>query len=77
MLTTQSYCPGAPRNGTDALFDPALPMDVRGAGNGREATFDSVLDANGTPGPGDPGTPPTEPPGGTRAPNVPAPWRRE
>ncbi|MGZ3100272.1 dioxygenase family protein [Streptomyces sp. H62] len=66
VLTTQLYFPGEPRNGTDALFDPALLMNVRSAGGGREATFDFVLDVDGAPGP-DPTDPPTDPPGGTWA----------
>ncbi|MFE4418687.1 carbohydrate-binding protein [Streptomyces sp. NPDC056817] len=68
VLTTQLYFPGEPRNGTDALFDPALLMNVRGAGNAKEGTFDFVLNVDGTPGPSDPGTPPTNPPNGTWAP---------
>ncbi|MFC8995072.1 carbohydrate-binding protein [Streptomyces rochei] len=64
VLTTQLYFPGEPRNSTDALFDPALLMNVRSAGGGKEATFDFVLDVDGGPGP-DPTDPPTEPPGGT------------
>ncbi len=55
VLTTQLYFPGEPRNATDALFDPALLMDVRLSGPGREASFDFVLDVSGgqEPGPGD------------------------
>lgn len=44
ILTTQLYFPGEPRNETDAIFDPALLMNVRDAGGGKEATFDFVLD---------------------------------
>lgn len=68
VLTTQLYFPGEPRNGTDALFDPALLMNVRDAGGRKEATFDFVLDVAGTPGPGDPTDPPTQPPGSAWAP---------
>jgi protocatechuate 3,4-dioxygenase beta subunit len=66
VLTTQLYFPGEPRNGTDALFDPALLMSVRDAGDRKEGTFDFVLDVDGGPGP-DPTDPPTDPPGGTWA----------
>ncbi|CAL9420594.1 carbohydrate-binding protein [Streptomyces sp. Tu 3180] len=59
VLTTQLYFPGEPRNSTDALFDPALLMNVRDAGGGKEATFDFVLDVDGGP---------TDPPGGGWAP---------
>ncbi|MGV9346449.1 dioxygenase family protein [Streptomyces spiralis] len=68
VLTTQLYFPGEPRNTTDTLFDATLLMNVRGAGGGKEGTFDFVLDVEGTPGPGDPTDPPTDPPGGTWAP---------
>ncbi|AQS68638.1 carbohydrate-binding protein [Streptomyces pactum] len=64
VLTTQLYFPGEPRNSTDALFDPALLMNVRGAGGGREGSFDFVLDVDGDPAPTDP---PTGPPNGTWA----------
>ncbi|MGY3680800.1 carbohydrate-binding protein [Streptomyces sp. TE33382] len=69
VLTTQLYFPNEPRNNTDALFDPELLMNVRNVGNGREGTFDFVLDIAQTPGPTDPPTnPPTDPPtGGTWA----------
>jgi protocatechuate 3,4-dioxygenase beta subunit len=43
ILTTQLYFPGEPRNGTDAIFDVALLMDVRRAGSGRRARFRFVL----------------------------------
>ncbi|MGW8378109.1 dioxygenase family protein [Actinacidiphila sp. SB3-2] len=43
ILTTQLYFPGEPRNNTDSLFDPELLMNVRSAGNAKEATFDFVL----------------------------------
>jgi protocatechuate 3,4-dioxygenase beta subunit len=68
VLTTQLYFPGEPRNGTDALFDPALLMNVRDAGGRRQGAFDFVLDVAGVPGPGEPTDPPTGPPGGTWAP---------
>ncbi|WP_239115386.1 carbohydrate-binding protein [Streptomyces sp. SID8499] len=68
VLTTQLYFPGEPRNTTDSLFDATLLMNVRGAGGGKEGTFDFVLNVDGTPGPGDPTDPPTDPPGGTWAP---------
>ncbi|MGV9694336.1 dioxygenase family protein [Streptomyces sp. NPDC003470] len=68
VLTTQLYFPGEPRNNTDTIFDPALLMNVRDAGGGKEATFDFVLNVDGGPGPGTPTDPPTDPPGGTWAP---------
>lgn len=52
VLTTQLYFPGEPRNNTDALFDPALLMDVRQNGQVREASFDFVLNVSQGPGPG-------------------------
>lgn len=71
ILTTQLYFPNEPRNNTDALFDPELLMNVRSVGNGRQGTFDFVLDVAQTPGPSDPPTrPPTDPPGGTWAPGT-------
>ncbi|MDA3645049.1 dioxygenase [Saccharopolyspora indica] len=39
ILTTQLYFPGEPGNDWDAIFDPALLMDVQGS----NATFDFVL----------------------------------
>ncbi|WP_407111272.1 carbohydrate-binding protein [Streptomyces sp. DSM 116494] len=66
VLTTQLYFPGEPRNSTDALFDPALLMNVRAAGGGRQGAFDFVLDVEG--GPTDP---PTDPPSGSWAPGHP------
>ncbi|MFF9350262.1 carbohydrate-binding protein [Streptomyces sp. NPDC014734] len=67
ILTTQLYFPDEPRNNTDMLFDPALLMNVRDIGSGREGTFDFVLDVE--QGPTNPPTdPPTDPPtGGTWA----------
>ncbi|CAM5336846.1 hypothetical protein SCALM49S_01644 [Streptomyces californicus] len=62
ILTTQLYFPNEPRNNTDALFDPELPTNVRNVGNGRQGSFDFVLDVAQTPGPSEPPTkPPTEP----------------
>ncbi|MBW5248208.1 dioxygenase, partial [Streptomyces sp. P01-B04] len=57
ILTTQLYFPGEPRNSTDALYDPALLMNVRSVGSGRQGTFDFVLDVAQ-----DPIDPPTDPP---------------
>ncbi len=42
-LTTQLYFPGEPGNGRDAIFDPALVMQVRESPQGKLATFDFVL----------------------------------
>ncbi|GAA3159677.1 dioxygenase [Streptomyces ramulosus] len=47
ILTTQLYFPGEPRNNTDPIFDPALLMNVRDAGGGKEATFDFALQVSG------------------------------
>jgi protocatechuate 3,4-dioxygenase beta subunit len=44
VLTTQLYFPGEPGNEDDALFDPALVMTVREAGDGRTARFRFVLE---------------------------------
>jgi protocatechuate 3,4-dioxygenase beta subunit len=63
VLTTQLYFPGEPRNNTDTIYDPALLMNVRNVGGGKEATFDFVLDVEG-----DPTDPPTDPPSGSWAP---------
>ncbi|MFF8591750.1 carbohydrate-binding protein [Streptomyces sp. NPDC015220] len=68
ILTTQLYFPGEPRNSTDSLYDASLLMNVRSAGSGKEGTFDFVLNVNGTPGPGGPTDPPTDPPSGTWTP---------
>ncbi|MGI5242443.1 carbohydrate-binding protein [Dactylosporangium sp. CA-139066] len=65
VLTTQLYFPGEPRNSTDTLYDPALLMTVRNGNNGREASFDVVLDIPGTPPSTPPTTPPSSPPGGS------------
>ncbi|MEU9093704.1 carbohydrate-binding protein [Streptomyces sp. NPDC048428] len=62
VLTTQLYFPGEPRNNTDALYDPALLMNVRSVGSGKEGTFDFVLDV--AQDPTDPTDPPTDPPTG-------------
>ncbi|WP_405403902.1 carbohydrate-binding protein [Streptomyces sp. NBC_01104] len=64
ILTTQLYFPGEPRNNTDTLYDPALLMNVRSVGSGKEGTFDFVLDVAQDPtDPTDPPTGPTDPPG--------------
>ncbi|MFD7069198.1 carbohydrate-binding protein [Streptomyces sp. NPDC059913] len=67
ILTTQLYFPGEPRNNTDMLYDPALLMNVRDVGSGRQGTFDFVLNIaqNPTDPPTDPTDPPTDPPGST------------
>ena len=44
VLTTQLYFPGEPENLDDGLFDRALVMAVRRAGDRRTATFDFVLE---------------------------------
>jgi protocatechuate 3,4-dioxygenase beta subunit len=44
VLTTQLYFPDEEANSSDGIFVPELVMDVRGAGRGRRATFDFVLD---------------------------------
>ncbi|MFI6949302.1 carbohydrate-binding protein [Streptomyces sp. NPDC050422] len=63
ILTTQLYFPGEPRNNTDTLYDPALLMNVRPVGSGKEGTFDFVLDVAQEPTePTDPPTDPTDPP---------------
>lgn len=68
VLTTQLYFPGEPRNSTDPLYDPALLMNVRTVGSGKQGTFDFVLDVDQQPDPTDPPTdPPTGSPGGTWA----------
>lgn len=64
VLTTQLYFPGEPRNSTDPLYDPALLMNVRTVGSGKQGTFDFVLDVAQQP---DPTDPPTDPPPGTWA----------
>lgn len=53
ILTTQLYFPGEPGNGSDPIFDARLLMDVRSVGNGKEATFEFVLNVES--GPGNPG----------------------
>lgn len=74
ILTTQLYFPNEPRNSTDTLFDPALLMNVQIVGSGRQATFDFVLNIQGTPPSPSPTptgtTSPTPPTGGTWAPYV-------
>ncbi|MBM7770144.1 protocatechuate 3,4-dioxygenase beta subunit [Actinokineospora baliensis] len=47
ILTTQTYFPGEPRNNTDTIYDPRLLMNVRTVGNGKEASFDFVLNVTG------------------------------
>ncbi len=44
VLTTQIHFPGDPRNRTDPLYRSGLLMTVRDTTNGKEATFDFVLD---------------------------------
>jgi protocatechuate 3,4-dioxygenase beta subunit len=44
VLTSQLYFPGEPRNASDGIYDARLLMDVQDAGDGRDATFDFVLD---------------------------------
>jgi protocatechuate 3,4-dioxygenase beta subunit len=43
VLTTQLYFPGEAQNASDSIFDPALLMGVRSAGDERRAMFDFVL----------------------------------
>jgi protocatechuate 3,4-dioxygenase beta subunit len=43
QLTTQLYFPGAAKNGSDSIFQPALLMKVTDTPSGMEATFDFVL----------------------------------
>jgi protocatechuate 3,4-dioxygenase beta subunit len=43
VLTTQLYFPDEPQNAGDGIFDPALVMGVRSAGDSRRAAFDFVL----------------------------------
>ncbi|MFI6324758.1 carbohydrate-binding protein [Nonomuraea sp. NPDC050556] len=62
VLTTQLYFPGEPRNNTDTIFNPALLMTVRQVPNGREGTFDFVLNVAGTPTSSPTATPTTSPP---------------
>ncbi|MEU8507921.1 carbohydrate-binding protein [Streptomyces brevispora] len=65
VLTTQLYFPNEPRNNTDTLYDPALLMNVRTVGSGKEGTFDFVLDV--AQNPTDPPTDPPTLPGGSWA----------
>ena len=44
VLTTQLYFPGEPANESDGIFRPELVMDVRDGANGKEASFDFVLE---------------------------------
>ena len=43
-LTTQLYFPNEPRNGSDQIFSSDLLVDLRDDGDGKQATFDFVLD---------------------------------
>lgn len=43
VLTTQLYFPGESQNARDGIYNRALEMEVRDAANGREATFDFVV----------------------------------
>jgi protocatechuate 3,4-dioxygenase beta subunit len=43
VLTTQLYFPGEPANARDGIFDGRLLMDVRDAADGKEASFNFVL----------------------------------
>jgi protocatechuate 3,4-dioxygenase beta subunit len=43
VLTTQLYFPREPSNDRDGIFDPALLMDVKDAGDAKEAAFNFVL----------------------------------
>jgi protocatechuate 3,4-dioxygenase beta subunit len=43
VLTTQQYFPGEAANRRDSIYRPELEMEVRDTGNGKEATFDYVL----------------------------------
>lgn len=44
ILTTQLYFPGEPRNDEDSIFSPELLMDVHDGADGKEATFDFVVE---------------------------------
>ncbi|WP_117196043.1 dioxygenase family protein [Rhizobium terrae] len=43
ILTTQLYFPAEPRNAGDRLFDEALLLEIKQAGDGRFARFDFVI----------------------------------
>lgn len=43
VLTTQLYFPGEAQNARDGIYNRALEMDVRDVTNGKEATFDFVV----------------------------------
>ena len=43
VLTTQLYFPGEAQNGRDGIYNRALEMEVRDVANGKEATFDFVV----------------------------------
>jgi protocatechuate 3,4-dioxygenase beta subunit len=44
VLTTQLYFPNEPGNARDGIFDPQLLMDVKDAGDAKEASFNFVLE---------------------------------
>lgn len=44
VLTTQLYFPDEPDNARDGIFNAALLMDVQDVADGKEATFNFVLD---------------------------------
>ncbi len=44
VLTTQLYFPGEPSNTRDGIFRPELLMEVRDAPDGKEASFDFVVE---------------------------------
>jgi protocatechuate 3,4-dioxygenase beta subunit len=44
VLTTQLYFPDEPDNARDGIFNPDLLMAVQDAGEGKQATFNFVLD---------------------------------
>ena len=45
VLTTQLYFPNDPGNARDGIYRRELEMNVRDAGDGKEGTFDFVVDA--------------------------------
>jgi protocatechuate 3,4-dioxygenase beta subunit len=49
VLTTQLYFPGEPQNASDGIFSSELLMDVQGATDGPQATFDFVLGVSLSP----------------------------
>lgn len=44
ILTTQLYFPGEPRNRTDRIFKADLLLDVQDTADGKNATFEFILD---------------------------------